>query len=144
MKNASVIYGTKTQHSRKIAEAIGRALGVEVKNAEENPPPEESDILYIVGGIYGGSCHPSLIAYAKKLSPALIKKAVLVTSSLSAPHRHQKEIRALLAEKGIEVIDELSCTGGLWLIKFGHPSKAEIQSVAASAKAICGKESGHA
>jgi flavodoxin len=141
MKNASVIYGTKTQHSRKIAEAIGLALGVEAKNAEDNPPPEESGILYIVGGIYGGSCHPSLTAYAEKLTPALIKKAVLVTSSLSVQHRHQKEIRAVLAKKGIEVMDEMSCTGSLWLIKCGHPSKSEIQTITEAAKAVYLKES---
>ena len=142
MKKASVIYGTKTQHSRKIAEAIGLALGVEAKNAEEDPQPQESEILYIVGGIYGGSCHPALVEYAEKLTPALVKKVVLVTSSLSIHHRHQKEVRAVLAKKGVEVIDELSCTGGLWLIKFGHPSKSEIQAITDSAKAIYGKENG--
>lgn len=44
MTNISVVYATKTQHSRKIAKAIGREHGIDAKNITEHPHPEETSL----------------------------------------------------------------------------------------------------
>lgn len=139
MKNVSVVYATKTQHSRKLAEAIGKELDVKAKNIAECVQPEETRLLFLVGGIYTGKSNPALLSYVKKLDASLVKKVVLVTSSVSISHRSQRDIRALLAKKGIDVVDEISCTGGLLLIKFSHPNKQDIQTIVDAAKDISGK-----
>lgn len=139
MNNISIVYATKTQHSRKLAEAIGEELGVEAINITEHPQPKETDLLFIVGGIYGGKCNPELLSYAEKLDTFIAGKVVLVTSSVSISHRSQRDLRILLVNKGIDVIDEITCTGGLLFVKSSHPNKKDIQVIAEAAKDISKK-----
>ncbi|KPU43548.1 flavodoxin [Oxobacter pfennigii] len=139
MKNVSVVYATKTQHSRKIAEAIGKELGTETKKISGSSQPEKTDLLFLVGGIYGGKCNPELLSYAEKLTSSLVNKAVLVTSSVSTSLRSQSDIRKVLLEKGIDIIDEITCTGGFLFINFTHPDKKDIQTIANAAKVISEK-----
>lgn len=139
MSNVSVIYATKTQHSRKIAEAIGRELGVKAINIANDPQLAEEELLFIVGGIYGGKCNPELLSYAEKLDASLVKKAVLVTSSASDSLRSQKELREFLMKKGIDVVDEIGCTGSILFVKAGHPNQADLRTVAKAAKNISEK-----
>lgn len=129
--NIKVVYATMTKHSRKLAEAIAQELGTEAKNVTEHPQPEAADLLFLVGGIYAGKSNPDLLAYAEKLDTSTTGKAVLVTSSASVSNRSQRDLRALLEMKGIEVIDEITCTGGFLFIKWGHPNKKDILTVVA-------------
>lgn len=139
MDNVSVVYATKTQHSRKLAEAIGKELGVEAKNIAECIQTKETSLLFLVGGIYAGKSNPALLSYAERLDASIAKKVVIVTSSVSTSHRNQKELRALLEKKGIDVVDEITCTGGLLFIKFSHPNKTDIQTIAEMAMGILEK-----
>lgn len=136
MRNVSVVYATKTQHSRKLAEAIGKELNVKAKNISEYPGAEETGLIFLVGGIYGGKCNPELLSYAEKLNASLVKKVVLVTSSVSVSGRSQRDIREVLVKKGINVADEITCTGGFLFIKFTHPNRQDIQTVVNAAKDI--------
>lgn len=141
MNHVSVVYATKTQHSRKLAEQIAKAFGVTAKDVEKYPEPEAADLLFFVGGIYAGKSNPALLSYAEKLSAFMTKKVVLVTSSTSVSNRSQKDIRARLEKKGIVVVDEITCTGGFLFIKFTHPNKTDIQNVVEAAKNILQKVS---
>jgi len=144
MDNISVVYATKTQHSKKLAEEIGKEFNVEAKNIAEHPQPEAAGLLFLVGGIYAGKCNPELLSYAEKLDTTLVRKVVLVTSSVSISSRSQRELRALLEKKGIEVVDEITCTGGFLLIKSSHPDEADIQAVKKAAKDTAGRLPSHA
>ncbi|OQB20832.1 MAG: flavodoxin [Firmicutes bacterium ADurb.Bin182] len=139
MDNISVVYATKTQHSKKLAEAIGKEFDVEAKNITKHPHPKAAGLLFLVGGIYAGKSNPVLLSYAEKLDASITGKVVLVTSSASVTHRNQRNLRALLVGKGIDVVDEITCPGGLLFIKFSHPNKIDIQSVAEAAKNISRK-----
>lgn len=139
MNNISVVYATKTQHSKKLAEAIGKEFDVEAKNIAEHPQPKAAGLLFLVGGIYAGRSNPDLISYAEKLDASIARKVVLVTSSASTIHRNQRDLRTLLVKKGIDVVDEITCTGGFLFIKFSHPNKMDIQAVVEAAKDISRK-----
>lgn len=139
MDNVSVVYATKTQHSRKLAEAIGKEFGVEAKNIAESPQPKEAGLLFLVGGIYAGKSNPALLSYAEKLDTSLARKVVLVTSSVSTRQRSQRDLCMLLVKNGIDVVDEITCTGGFLFIKFNHPNKVDIQTIAETAKGILEK-----
>jgi hypothetical protein len=136
MDHVSVVYATKTQHSKKLAEAVGMALGVRSKSVDQCIKGEQVELLFIVGGIYASKCHPDLVAYVQTLENGQVRNVVLITSSVSITHRKQQEIREILNKKGIAVLDEITCPGALFLIKFTHPDKRDIQSVAESAKRI--------
>lgn len=139
MDNISVVYATKTQHSRRLAEAIGKEFDVEAKNIAEYPQPEEAGLLFLVGGIYAGKSNPELLSYAEKLDASMVRKVVLVTSSVSSSNRSQRAIHTLLAKKGIDIVDEITCTGGFLFIKSSHPNKADVQVIAEAAKDISKK-----
>lgn len=138
MSNLKVIYATKTKHSKKIAEAIGKSLSIEAFNIKDNPVIEEADAIFIVGGIYGGQSLPELIEFVKNLDGEKIKKAVLITSSASKK-QGQASIRSILEEKNINVLDELICQGSFLIMKFGHPNKDDIQEAVDFAKQISKK-----
>ena len=139
MDNVSVVYATKTQHSKKLADAIGKELCVEAKNIAKHPQPQKAALLFLVGGIYAGKSNPVLLSYAEKLDASIVRKAVLVTSSASSSHRAQRELRAVLEKKGIDVAGELTCAGAFLFIRFRRPNKMDIQTIAKAAKDISGK-----
>ncbi|HPU00360.1 MAG: hypothetical protein GX890_02755 [Firmicutes bacterium] len=139
MGKIRIIYATKTGHSKKIAEAMGKALYVKAENVSTRPVLEDVDLLFIVGGIYGGESLPLLLNFVKALDRGKVKRAVLVTSCATKKHR-QDSVRKLLQQKGIEVLDEIICPGSFLFIRFGHPNKRDIEEAVNFALRIAGKE----
>lgn len=136
MSQIGVVYATKTGHSQKLAEAIGRVLQVKAENIAASPTPRSTELLFIVGGIYAGKSLPELINYVERLSVDLVKKAVLITSSVSTSRRSQSDIRRILKERGVEILEEITCPGSFLFLKLGHPNNAEIKKVEERAKQI--------
>ena len=110
MENVAVLYATKTQHSKKLAEAIGSALSVKASNIAEQPDLRDIELLFIVGGIYGGVSLPELLTFVSGMEAPALKRAALVTSCASGKQR-QTALRKILEDKGIQVIDEFVCKG---------------------------------
>lgn len=125
MNNIGIVYATKTKHSKKFAEAIGEALKIKAENVKSNPVLGDLDILYVVGGIYGGESLPELLEYIKNLDNAKIKSVALITSSVS-DKKGQESVRKLLEDKGIKIVDEMRCFGSFLIMKIGRPNKADI------------------
>ncbi len=136
MGQIGVVYATKTKHSQKLAEAIGQALHVEAVNVGVDSIPHPADLLFIVGGIYGGKSLPELLQYVERLESGQVKRAVLVTSSVSTSLRRQVDIRGLLEGKCIQILEEIACPGSFLFMKLGHPNATDIKTVADRAKQI--------
>jgi hypothetical protein len=129
MSNIGLVYATKTSHSRKYAEGIGKALNIRPENVMNRPAPRSVDLLFIVGGIYGGKSLPELSAYVQSLDAGLVKRAALVTSCASNRLK-QKQLRTILEAKGIEILDEIVCPGSLLFLRAGHPNESDMQRAA--------------
>ena len=138
MTKTAVIYATKTKHSKKLAEAIGKALNTEAKNISENPDIHDADLLFVVGGIYGGVSMPELLEYIKKIETPLPRYAALVTSCTSGSQR-QNAVCNILEEKGIKVIDEFVCRGGLLFVYARHPNSVDLKAATDFAFRIAGE-----
>jgi flavodoxin len=136
MKTA-VIYATKTKHSKKLAEAVAKVFNVEAKNISENPTID-ADLLFVVGGIYGGVSMPEFLEYLKKAEAPLPQHAALVTSCASGSQR-QTAVRAILEEKGVKVIDEFVCRGSIFFVGMGHPNAEDVKGAADFALRIAEK-----
>jgi flavodoxin len=133
MKTA-LVYFSRTGHSKRIAKAIAEALQIAALDVKSEPVLNEVDLLFIVGGIYGGASSPELKAYAEGLSKSSVKKAALITSCLNRIHR-QSMIREILTRKGIDVApDEFVCRGSFLFFGLGHPSKEEIDAAISFAR----------
>ena len=126
MMKTAVVYATKTKHSKKLADAIGSALEVQAKNITEKPTLHDIDLLFIVGGIYGGASLPELLEYIKEMEAPALKHAVLVTSCASGKQR-QDAVRRILEEKRIEVIDEFVCKGAILFVSMNHPNSKDLK-----------------
>lgn len=126
MSKIHIAYATITKHSKKLAHAIGERLYVKPDNILDKPLYEAVDLLYIVGGIYGGESLPALIDFVKSLDNNKVKKVALITSCASKVHV-QKTIRTILEDKNIPVIDEHICQGSFLFFKMGHPNKDDLK-----------------
>lgn len=122
-----IAYFTITGHSKKMAEAISKELGIDAKNIKINFELEEIDLLYIVSGIYGNKSSPELIEYVNRLTKKQVNKVALITSS-GAKTTKPIEIRKILENNGINVLkDEFVYPGGLVFFG-GHPNKKDIKN----------------
>ena len=133
MKTA-LIYISKTGHSSKIAKAISAELQIEAEDIKSNPKLNNVDLLFIVGGIYGGQSLPELITYIKNIDNGMVKKAALVTSCVSKKTK-QNLVKELLVKNNIEVLtNEFICQGNFLFIGLGHPNKTDIDNAVSYAK----------
>lgn len=140
MERIAVLYATKTKHSKKLAEVIGSALKVKVKNITENPTLHDIDLLFIVGGIYGGASMPELLAFIKEMEAPELKRSVLVTSCASGKQR-QDGVRRVLEEKGIRVLDEFVCKGAILFVSLTHPNAKDLKEATDFALEIVSQKS---
>lgn len=133
-----IVYASKTGHSKKIAEAIAKELNLKVQDISQKPKLENVDLLYIVGGIYGGKSQPELLNYLDTLDNTMVKKAVLMTSSASGK-TGQEDVREVLTKKGIEVAkEEFVCPGSFLIVKMKHPNQEDIREAVEFAKKLGG------
>lgn len=132
----AIIYRSLTGHSKKIANAIALELGIKAYNIKNKPVLKGVDLLFIVGGIYSGKSLPDTLEYIKTLTNQMVKKALLITSSVTNKNG-QDEIRDILISKGIEVLkEEYQCYGNFLFIKIGHPNKKEIADAVSFVKNV--------
>jgi len=129
-----IIYFTKTGHSLKIAKRIEKEMQVEALNVKDHPNLENVDLLFVVGGIYGGKSDPKLLNYIDTLNGGSVKKAVLMTSCTGMKNS-QDEVRQRLEAKGVEVSkDEFMCKGNFLIFGWGHPNKEDLKNAVDFAK----------
>ena len=140
MENVAVLYATKTKHSKKLAEAVGSALGVKANNITEQPDLRKVELLFIVGGIYGGVSLPELLTFVSGMEAPALKRAALITSCASGKQR-QSALRKTLEEKGVQVIDEFVCKGAILFVSLPHPNAKDLKNAVDFALGIANPKS---
>jgi len=124
----AIIYFSKTGHSKKLAESIAKDLQIEAEDIKSKPVLDMVDLLFIVGGIYGGTSSPTMKEYVNNIDKNHVKKVALITNCLSAKQK-QDIVREIMENHKIEVVpEEFICRGSLMFIGFGHPNKKDIAS----------------
>ena len=131
---AAVIYFSKTGHSKKIARAVARELNIRCEDINQNPDLSGTDLLFVVGGIYGGRSDPKMLDFIEGVDNNKVKKAALITSCCSNKSP-QAEVRKVLGMNKVEVIpDECICRGSFLFVRVGHPNQSDIDKAVAFAK----------
>lgn len=102
----AVRYFSKSGHTKQIAEAIAEGAGVHAISIQDEPKlSNHTDILFLGGAPYANIMAPELKAYAEALTPDLVGRVVLFTTS-NWSRRTVLALKKLLREKGISVEEE--------------------------------------
>lgn len=102
----AVRYFSKLGNTRAIAEAIAEGAGVPaVSIADEPGLTERVDVLFLGGAPYANIMAPELKAYAEGLTPDMVGRVVLFTTS-NWSRRTVLALKKMLKEKGIPVEKE--------------------------------------
>ena len=126
-----VLYYSKGGNTKKIADAIAEELGV-LKSEQIPPayPPENINLLFLGTGVYAGKPDPKMIEFVRTLNTNRVKNAV-VFGTVGGQDTAIEMVKALLKEKGINVIDEtFSCKGKFFL--FFNRNKPDSNDIKAA------------
>jgi menaquinone-dependent protoporphyrinogen IX oxidase len=136
--NIVCLYGSKSGHSRKIAQEIGTATDIPVFDFRTAPIGclDNAHTVIIVGGIYAAKCLPEFVQYIQDNLQTDTVKQVFIISSSMAPEATLPEIRTALAAKKIPVNGEYHCKGSFLFFGRGHPDSSEIAGAVNFAKKI--------
>ena len=102
----AVRYFSKSGNTRQIAEAVAEGAGVKAVSVTEEPAlTQHTDTLFLGDAPYANIMAPELKAYADTLSPEMVGRVVLFTTS-NWSRRTVLALKKQLREKGITVEDE--------------------------------------
>ena len=133
----AVRYYTKTGNTKRLAEAIGKAAGVEALPIS-TPITEPVDILFLGNSYYAFTIDPEVRTFVRKLDPK--KVGCLVNfGSAAMMNSTWKKVKAEAEKTGIPMDErEFHCRGEFKGIHKGKPDESDLKAAAAFAKKIIG------
>lgn len=136
-----VLYYSKGGNTKKIADAIAEELD-EVLKSEQIPPaypPENVSLLFLGTGEYAGKPDSKMVEFIRTLNPNRVKNAAVFGTSAGDAGKAIENVKSLLKEKGINVVDEsFSCRGKFLLANRKRPDESDIKSAKEFAKKVYG------
>jgi len=136
MKTA-VRYYTKTGNTKRLAEAIASAVGVEALPIS-TPVTEPVDILFLGNSYYAFSIDPEVRKFVQGLDKNLVGKIVNFGSAAMLNSTYKK-VKAEADKVGIPMDErEFHCKGEFKGIHKGKPDEADLKRAAEFAKKVIG------
>ncbi len=136
-----VLYYSRGGNTKKIAEAIAEELEDVLKSEQIPPayPPENVALLFLGTGEYAGKPDPKMVEFIRTLNTDRVKNAAVFGTSAGGAGKAVEAVKALLKEKGINVVDEsFSCKGKFLLSNRKKPDDSDIKSAKEFAKKVYG------
>ena len=136
MKTA-VRYYTKTGNTKRLAEAIASAVGVEALPIS-TPVTEPVDILFLGNSYYAFSIDPEVRKFVQGLDKKLVAKIVNFGSAAMLNSTYKK-VKAEADKVGIPMDErEFHCKGEFKNLHKGRPNDEDLKAVSEFAKRIVG------
>ncbi len=133
----AVRYYTKTGNTRKLAEAIAAALGVEALPIGE-PVNEPVDLLFLGNSYYAFTIDPAVRDFIRSLDKNKVGKLVNFGSAAML-NSTWKKVKAEADKVGIPMLDkEFHCRGEFKGLHKGRPNADDLAAAAAFAKSLVG------
>ncbi len=128
----AIRYYSRGGNTKKLAEAISGAVGVEAKSVSE-PLTEDVDILFLGSAPYGFDVDDAVKKFVKEISVSVGKVVNFSTSAVVSSTR--KYVEKLLESKGIPLAEEeFSCRGSFAVLHRGRPNETDCKAAADFAK----------
>ena len=130
----AIRYYTRGGNTKKLADAISEAIGVEAKTTAE-PLNEDVDILFLGSSVYAYGVDDEVKKFIGGID---VKVGKVVNFSTAAIIKSTyKQVAKLLAEKHISLSEEeFACKGSFGIMHKGKPDADDCKAAAAFAKRI--------
>ena len=133
----AVRYYTKTGNTRRLAEAVAAAIGVEALPISV-PVTERVDLLFLGNSYYAFSIDPEVRNFIRSLDRKLVGRIVNFGSAAMLNSTYKK-VKAEADKVGIPMDGrEFHCKGEFKGIHKGKPDESDLQAAAEFAKKIVG------
>lgn len=132
----AVRYYTKSGNTKKLADAIAKAVGVEAKEVSE-PLGEPVDILFLGSSVYAAGVDAAVKQFiAVNHANIGILYNFSTAALLSSTY---KQVQKLATEHGIKMAEEeFHCRGSFAVMHKGRPNQEDLDAAVAFAKKVCG------
>ncbi|MBR4894808.1 MAG: flavodoxin family protein [Clostridiales bacterium] len=131
----AVRYYTKTGNTKKLAEAIAAALGVEALPISE-PVDEPVDLLFLGNSYYAFTIDPEVRAFIRSLDKDKVGRLVNFGSAAML-NSTWKKVKAEADKVGIPMHEkEFHCRGEFKGVHKGKPDADDLTAAAAFAKSL--------
>ena len=131
----AVRYYTKTGNTKRLAEAVAEALGVEALPISE-PVSEQVDYLFLGNSYYAFSIDPEVKGFIRSLDKNLVGKIVNFGSAAMLNSTYKK-VKAEADKVGIPMEEkEFHCKGEFKGVHKGRPNEYDIRAAAEFAKSF--------
>lgn len=131
----AVRYYTKTGNTKRLAEAVAAAVGVEALPISM-PVTEAVDILFLGNSYYAFSIDPEVRKFVASLDKELVGRIVNFGSAAMLNSTYKK-VKAEADKAGIPMDErEFHCRGEFKGIHKGKPDESDLRAAAAFAKKI--------
>ena len=128
-----VRYYTKTGNTRRLAEAVAAAIGVEALPISV-PVTERVDLLFLGNSYYAFSIDPEVRNFIRSLDRKLVGRIVNFGSAAMLNSTYKK-VRAEAEKVGIEVDEhEFHCRGEFKSLHKGRPNEEDLRAAAEFAR----------
>ena len=132
---AAVRYYTKTGNTKRLAEAVANAVGVEALPLE-SPIEEAVDVLFLGNSYYAFNIDPEVRAFLRKLDKEKVGRIVNFGSAALLNSTYSK-VKAEADKAGIPMDErEFLCRGEFKGIHKGRPNAEDLAAAAEFAKSI--------
>ena len=133
----AVRYYTKTGNTKRLAEAVAKAVGTEAQPVSV-PVTEPVDILFLGNSYYAFSIDPEVRSFIRGLDKSKIGRIVNFGSAAMLNSTYKK-VKAEADKAGIPMDErEFHCKGEFKGVHKGKPDESDLKSVAEFAKKIVG------
>ncbi|MGE5528111.1 MAG: flavodoxin family protein [Patescibacteria group bacterium] len=123
----AVVYTTRRGNTAKVAAAIAGALGVEAKRPAEMGDVGPLDLLLVGSGVYYGRTNEDLERFLTGLPKGSVRCAA-VFGTYGAHHLAAiQQMKDLLFERGIPILDTFYCYGHFYFFRLRHPDARDLQ-----------------
>ncbi len=133
----AVRYYTKTGNTKRLAEAIAEALGVEALPIS-TPVTEPVDVLFLGNSYYAFSIDPEVRSFVRSPSGDRVGRIVNFGSAAMLNSTYKK-VKAEAEKVGVPMDErEFHCRGEFKGLHKGRPNEEDLKAAAAFARKIAG------
>lgn len=130
----AIRYYTKTGNTKKMAEALSEAVGVEALTVD-NPLTEDVDILFLGSAVYAAGVDAKVKEFIENIDVNIGK--IVNFSSAALIESTYKQVKKIAENNNLTMAEEeFHCRGAFKLVHRGRPNDNDLRNLQEFAKNI--------